>query len=515
MGSGENAAVDVSVSVRWLVEQRKLGLRIAGGEAGIDRPIVWAHSIELADPVPWLRGGELVLTTGLRLPDSAAQRRRYVQRLHEAGAAALGFGVGLSHARIPPELVEAADEFGLPLLEVPLSTPFLAITKTITDRLAEQEYEGVVRASRAQPRMTRAALRGGAPAVVRELATASDATVLLCDQRGAPLAAHPPETADLLPSLLAEVTATGEETTVTSSGAQGVVAAHTIRVGRRVHGRLLLVAQRPLTSVDHVMLGHAASLIALEQEKPLRLREAQNRLNTLVLSLSLEGKLDEATARRHWRDAGFPADAELVVLVVRGAAPQQAVGAVDRLLSEKDLPCFAVPREDSVIVVVPSATVARSVGERIATELRPSPVSGSARAADLSELATAVRQAETAAGVARTRGAPLVEFDSLAGRTLLENPETRAVLETLAESRLRPLVDSDRRTGTDLVATLRAFLEHNGQWEAASTALGVHRHTLRNRIERIERLLGVDLRSAHVRAELLLSLLARPGEQRR
>ena len=95
----------VSVSVRWLTEQRQLGLEVLAGATGLDRRIEWAHSIELADPSPWLRGRELLLTTGLRLsPTDRDEHRGYVDRLDRAGVAALGFGIGLSHARvgIPP-----------------------------------------------------------------------------------------------------------------------------------------------------------------------------------------------------------------------------------------------------------------------------------------------------------------------------------------------------------------------------------------------------------------------------
>ncbi|MBE8515962.1 PucR family transcriptional regulator [Amycolatopsis sp. H6(2020)] len=509
----------MSVPVRWLVEQRQLGLVVAGGAAGMDRLIAWAHSIELADPVPWLRGGELLLTTGLRLPRSVTERRRYVQRLDAAGVAALGFGIGLSHRVIPREIVDAADEAGLPLLEVPLPTPFVAITKAVTDRLAEQEYEGVVRASRVQPRMTRAALRGGVSAVVRELAVAMDAKVLLTDAHGAILSAHPSAAAALPADVLKEVEAAAdaEMATFTSAAAGWVVTAQPVRVGHRLHGRVILVGERQLTPVDHLVIGHAVSLISLDQEKPLRLRGAQNRLNALVLTLLLEGNLDEAAALDHLRSAGFPVEEELVVLAVRGGVPQQLVAAIDRILSEKDLPCFAVPHDESVIVVLPgdTAALAQSLVARIAEEKKPALVAGLARTDTLAGVPAAVRQAVVAASVGYTRGARLVEFSTLAGHVLAGVPESRKALAALAETHLRPLADVDQRTGTDLVPTLRAFLEHNGQWEAASVALGVHRHTLRNRMTRIEQLLGVDLASAHVRAELLLSLVAWPLEPHR
>ena len=54
--------------------------------------------------------------------------------------------------------------------------------------------------------------------------------------------------------------------------------------------------------------------------------------------------------------------------------------------------------------------------------------------------------------------------------------------------------------------SLAGWLEHNGEWDAAAAALGVHRHTLRNRIRRAGTLLDRDLGSAAVRAELWVAL---------
>jgi purine catabolism regulator len=53
---------------------------------------------------------------------------------------------------------------------------------------------------------------------------------------------------------------------------------------------------------------------------------------------------------------------------------------------------------------------------------------------------------------------------------------------------------------------LRVWLAHHGQWDPAAARLGVHRHTLRNRIRRAEELLGRSLDSPGLRAELWLAL---------
>ena len=62
---------------------RDLDIRLVAGEAGLDRPVRWVHISELADPTPWLSGGELLLTTGMNLAEPEAQRA-FVERL--AGA---------------------------------------------------------------------------------------------------------------------------------------------------------------------------------------------------------------------------------------------------------------------------------------------------------------------------------------------------------------------------------------------------------------------------------------------
>ncbi len=499
----------VSVSVGWLAGRPELGLTLLAGRSGLDRPIRWAHSIELADPVPWLHGGELLLTTGLRLPPSEAERREYVRKLEATGVAALGFGVGLSFDRVPPELVDAAEQAGLPVLAVPLPTPFSAVTKVVLDRLAEQQYEGAVRASRLQPRMTRAALRGGPRAVVRELALATGAQAMLLAPDGTVVAAQPPAAAALVPPVLAGLPGPEGSISAASAGPHGVVSTQVVRVGRRVHGSVVLISENTLLPTDHLLVGHAVSLIALDLEKPVRLRDAQNRLNALLLKLLIDADLPADAADEHLAAAGFTVGDGVQVLALCGTGARPTLVAVDQWLAGRGLPCLGLRRTDCTVVLLPGGSIGQAPPStsELRSLLKPQCLAGMAATSTVAGIRGAVRQALIAAGVARSRGVALVEFASLAGQALVADPASRAVLTVLAEARLGPLAECDRQTGTELVATLRAFLEHHGQWEAASVALGVHRHTLRARMDRIRDLLGLDLDSAHVRAELLLSLV--------
>ncbi|MEY9877839.1 hypothetical protein ABH931_007363 [Streptacidiphilus sp. MAP12-33] len=117
-----------------LLAERGLGLRALTDDSGVGRPVSWAVPSELADPTPWLDGGELVLTTGLRLRSRAVQEA-FVDRLVLARASGIGFGTGLGHDRVPRALVARARPAALPVLEVPYETPFVALVRFVAERL--------------------------------------------------------------------------------------------------------------------------------------------------------------------------------------------------------------------------------------------------------------------------------------------------------------------------------------------------------------------------------------------
>jgi purine catabolism regulator len=118
----------------------ELGLTLTTGQESAQTHVRWVHSTELSDPTPWLKGGEVLLTTGLQLDGPRAQRE-FLDRLATHKIAALGFGTGFSHRRLPAALVTAARKRDFPLFEVPYELPFIAITERAFARLLDERYE--------------------------------------------------------------------------------------------------------------------------------------------------------------------------------------------------------------------------------------------------------------------------------------------------------------------------------------------------------------------------------------
>ncbi|MGY3682641.1 hypothetical protein ACVWXU_006264 [Streptomyces sp. TE33382] len=134
-----------------LLAREELGLRRIAGPADAD--LLWVHTSEMADPYPYLLGGELLLSAGVLLTDPD----RYAARLVEAGAAALGFGVRPVHETVPRALVEACERHGLPLIEVPPGTPFTAIARAVWRLMSEARHRELRRVTRAQQALATAA----------------------------------------------------------------------------------------------------------------------------------------------------------------------------------------------------------------------------------------------------------------------------------------------------------------------------------------------------------------------
>ncbi|NGO49379.1 helix-turn-helix domain-containing protein, partial [Streptomyces ureilyticus] len=119
--------------------------------------------------------------------------------------------------------------------------------------------------------------------------------------------------------------------------------------------------------------------------------------------------------------------------------------------------------------------------------------------------AAAYKQAEQALSVARRRGRVLVEHEELAAGSVVPLLADDAV-RAFADGLLRALHEHDATGRGDLVASLRAWLSRHGQWDAAAADLGVHRHTLRYRMRRVEEILGRSLDDPDTRMELWLAL---------
>lgn len=134
-----------------LLAQPGLDLRLVQAGPG-DPELSWASTTELLDLSGYLEGGEIIMTTGLALGYDDPRWRDFVASLSRARVAAIGFGVGINHDRLPPPLLRAASTYRVALFEIPLPTPFIAVSKAVAELLRSDELRAARSALQAQDR---------------------------------------------------------------------------------------------------------------------------------------------------------------------------------------------------------------------------------------------------------------------------------------------------------------------------------------------------------------------------
>jgi purine catabolism regulator len=278
-----------------------LGLELAAGEAGAGTPIRWVHVSELADPTPWMSGGELLLTTGMALTGDAALRE-YVRRLSDHQLAGLGFGTGFDYDALPAALVSEATARGLPLFEVPYDLPFIAITESAFDRLVNEQYDILRRGMAVRAQLERLVIdERGLDELVRTLANAIGGSVLVIDGRGSVIASQAfrvQPSAAAVERLADEI---ARHSAHESAGAfipeevefAGRAVALPVPVRAGATGRPWLVAMRDGGPADYerLVIRQAATVVAFELMRKQTIRETERRLAGDVIGGALTGQL--------------------------------------------------------------------------------------------------------------------------------------------------------------------------------------------------------------------------------
>jgi purine catabolism regulator len=557
-----------------LVHHSALKLTVRAGEDRLDVPVRWAHVSELADPVPYMEGGELLLITALKLDaEDPEAMTRYVKRLVDAGVVGLGFAVGVNYEEIPKALVDAAEQEGLPLLEVPRRTPFLAISKAVSAAIAADQYRAVTAGFAAQRELTRQALTDGPEGLLSALASQVDGWAALYDASGAVVATAPEWALRRAARLTADVERLRERPAPASSVVGGPehedrVELHSLGTGRRPRAALAVGTAAALGTAERYAVHSAIALLTLTTERSRSLHAAEQRIGAAVLRMLLAGEPDHAravagdlygglldapfrmivaesasatSAARVQVQVQVPEDGHARVPLAKSTAATLAAadGNGDPLGSLTEVVESAAARSGEAVLVVPEhggegerlVVLAADGGAAVAACGEYAAALEDARAGvrepvgvDEDELvvglsapvgpiaaAAAYKQAEQALSVARRRGRVFVEHEQLAAGSVLPLLADDAV-KAFADGLLRPLYEHDATGRGDLVASLRAWLSRHGQWDAAAADLGVHRHTLRYRMRRVEEILGRSLDDPDVRMELWLALKATSAE---
>ncbi|WP_211270854.1 PucR family transcriptional regulator [Streptomyces yerevanensis] len=482
------------VPLAALLAREDLALRQIAGPTDPDLVVHWAHTSEMADPYPYLLGGELLLTAGVHIPEAAGSGtyfEDYVSRIVAAGGAALGFGVAPVHDMVPRALVAACEAYELPLVEVPPQTTFSGVARAVWQLMAQARHAELRRVTEAQQSLAAAASRQDpVPSVLRQLAQRVGGRAVLYGTDGV------------------EVAVAGRELRPGASGALAELAA----IVRPVEGPGATPTPAPSSATDTVDGTHlAAYALGTEQRFVLGVAAPRREPGDHTIA-SVAAVLLSLLTGEHQSGTGAARSSALVRLLL-GAAPED----VAPLLGGKRwVVVHACPDGPAAPDAVAASALGAALGSALVdldvdgevvrvlvpAEREPAPQSGwtcgVSSAVGPQEWAAADMQAARALARARATRTPLVRHSERLGLAGLIPPaEAEAHTRTL----LAPIA-----TNPALPETLRTWLSLHGSWDRTAVALSVHRNTVRQRVARCAALLDVDLDDPDVRMELWFAL---------
>ncbi|WP_433548319.1 PucR family transcriptional regulator [Streptomyces sp. CA-294286] len=515
---------------------------VVAGADRLHRTVRWVHAGEVPHIASLLKGGELLLTTGLGLGTRPAEQRAFVRRLAERGIAALVVELGPRFGRLPPTLVETARTAGLPLVQLHREVPFVSVTEEVHTEIVNGHYTLLRRAEEVHRHCTGALLDGGGiPQVLGILADFTANPVFLETADGQLLYAAGPtakDTGGADPLQVWEGLRGQREVRESGPPAHGVL----VDVPGGGHGagsvraRLaLLGVTNPLLPVHRIAAERAAGILAVvlmqaRQEEELAARGRGDFLTDLA-----QGRIPAEEAPAQARVLGFkPGEGPLLPVVMRLAAELSPPGnwsvltrALLEELSSVGVPVLlgVRPVEGRVPLLLGLRAEAErtAVADRVAAALRagveragldragahpPVVVVGVAGgwAAASAGLRHAAETATAAQGLHERpwHDARRLDIDLLLWR-LRDHPDLAAFVDRA----IGPLRDHDRTSRPPLLPTLETYLAHAGRKAETARELHLNRQTLYNRLARISELLGTDLDDPQTVLALSLALRAR------
>jgi PucR family transcriptional regulator, purine catabolism regulatory protein len=512
--------------------------RIVAGGGGAEREVTWAHVVDLPDPLPWVRSGFLVLTTGYSWPSGDDEQRRLIAGLAEREVAGVVLAVPGYIERFGGAAREQADRSRLPLIEIPFEVPFAQITEELHRAVMFEPYRIIERSEQIHRALSQLAARDATlDDLAQELSRlisrsvtfeAPDGTLLAAASFGEELDDVRRRTLELGRSALEyigeldraamnrRIRAAEKPLHVAAIPDVGMSARVVcpIRVGSELAGIVWIIEGRePLSELDHRAAEQAALVAAIHiaHQRELTLTEA--RLGYASFLSLLEGD-----------PSNVPVADERVRLLGFNPGERYRVGivAIDQPLPlDRD----GLERRD-VIARNVRETLRRAKREALVTVslnlvpfLLPPCVDAATIFAALNDPLVSVVVGREHEGVAGARESYREALSLLAYR---DRPRLAAYDDLLvprvisgdAAARATFLDDffgklHARKNGRELAEALLTLARHGFRFRAAADALAIHPNTLRYRLDRVSEILGVDLTDAEVqfRTQLAARLL--------
>lgn len=532
--------LDLDVVKRGLPE-------VLAGKDSLDRLVRWVHIADIPEIAPLLKGGELLLTSGLAVREDTERNLQYLRDLAKVEVAGVVITLGWSISEIPTEMVQEAERLHLPMIVLHSPIPFVEVTELVHSEIISRQYLLLQGAEQVGRVFTELVLHGaGVNNIVEELGTILGKPIVVEDVAHQVVKYYAPDGSEADVLELWETHSRSGHASGTTTGSiafePGEPSCAWIDIPLREDpwGRIhVLLPGGDLGEVERLAVDRAATAVALAL---LSSRDADQLANNAkgdliadvrrgvpaspeqiyrrarALGSDLSGKslfvmiveandFDDYVSRQQLTEPTIQRAKHGLLVATRKcviAAGCTAISAVDR---DRVFVILGIPPDRD-----PQMTL-DELAEHIAENL-PSTMGGLTATVGVSRecspegLTRGFEEAREAViyGTSTTSRQSIYRFDELGLHRLILRLLDLSELPQFVESELGPLLAHDAKSSLKLLPTLQAYLQHGANKSATAKAIHLERRSLYHRLEKISKLLQCDLQDMETCTSLFVAL---------
>ncbi|ATW24860.1 PucR family transcriptional regulator [Candidatus Formimonas warabiya] len=506
--------------------------KVLAGQSGLSNIVSSVTVLDSPDIAKYLRGGELVITTGYSLLNDENNQKIVLESLAKKGAAALGIKLRFFGRTLPRKMEDLGNRLNVPIISIPDEYAYTEIYDFINLNMVSKLTKEVKRVEEVYKEINYSVFTEGLAGLAKILYKWSGLRAVVLFQHVIYDFPAQGGLEDFVfdPSKWREIL-TPRNISSGVSLFQYVkndfviewLSAEIVEKGKSQGNILLLKNDRDFDKNDFNILDYAASACAVEVQRIKSIIDINRKYRTSFLESFLHGKYswEEAKFQAGQLDFEIPNDGMVVIISFDNMSNElheiNFINDIDYLITKifGRQTVFGLVENKHFVLFIPNdldkySSLLNKIYHEVINVLKVTNIIiGLGRPATFQDVAKSYEEAKIAIqiGSCLDLNPRIYYFHELGFFRILKVSQE---VNQYYEDYLKPLTKQSGESDVDLLETLECFFESGCNYRETAKKMFMHPNTVRYRISVIEKLCRVNLKLASDRLNMEIALKLLP-----
>ena len=486
------------------------GAKLLAGQHRISNVVKGITIIEAPDIVDWLSGGEILLTSLYNVQQEIKSLRDYIMKMTQRGVSALIIKTGRVVEEIPQEIIQAGDEFGLPIIELGKEIKFVDVMYPIMAELFNKEVSKLQYYKQVQDHFTELVIAGeGLDGIARVLEELIGNPIVIYDKKYKAMTAT-----DQSVTTFGEVQDSTQRETLNEKfyyyrrevvfpdldNIKATQVVIPIQQLNQISAYLVVVEKnKKMAEIEYIILENASTVVSLELVKRFAISEVELKFKNDLLDSLISGNILLETAMERASIIGWDLNGSYCIVLME-------FSDINDYLKDK--------KQRTKFITEVGSTVANVINEYTNHFMRIRsdslyvlwPTRGKNQAVVGEDITNSYREAKEAINIGKIMNEAFVSFSELGIMRMLCKFGEKNDLSEFVPKSINNLMLYDRDNKTNLLNTFEVFLKNNSNATHTARELFVHYKTILYRLDKVKEISGIDFLNSKDRLEAEIGL---------